>query len=1224
MPDILNETALIKNESLFWSPDYLDVSAWIEHIPFAFWIIETIKPKVVVELGVHKGTSYFAFCQAVKSLNLNTVCYGVDTWQGDEHAGFYDEATFAKVAEHNDKQFARFSTLISSTFDEAREYFIDGTVELLHIDGLHTYEAVKHDFETWLPKLTPNAFVVFHDINVRERNFGVFKLWEELQKKYQNFQFNFGHGLGILTIGNPDIENVIPLFKKETNNVYYSFLRNLFADRGHSFKSKLVFEHTLKGEREKNAAQASAYLNLEQLHKSLESIHNQLKENFEALAASNEQLKENFKGLELHNVRVEEGNKSLSQNYEQLLANFKGLEQHNIQLENNYKSLSGHYVQLQKNIEGLELHKQNLEKKNETLKAEIDLLSSDLKAIREKIENADMDASVQKELIHNLNDTLNKQQQALDWYKATYEDRSLLGTIREKLSSSTRKVPSEIGKATSQNVNGKAQASLVNGYSKKNVFEIVPAHDIKYDQLTKEYTSYGSDPYFIVDLKGETLKEGWYWLSINMEVVGGSFMSPRLYFNCGRGFNEEDGWDLPGIKDDKIESLVKFPASVTELRFDPTIHSCVFKINAFSFKSINKVKAFQIALADYKQGEFAKSGYPQVFAALFASYLKGGKKEFKKKIRDAVYKNEKVITDQYGTWCKLYDTITNKDIERIKELFSELPYQPLFSIIMPVFNAPVDFLEKAIASVQAQAYANWELCIADDKSTDEAVIRLLKKYEEEDARIKIVYRAVNGHISKASNSALEVATGEFMVLLDQDDELRPHSLYMVAKALNENSDLAIIYSDEDKINEQGERYDPYFKTNWNKDLFYSQNFINHLGVYRLSLIKKIKGFRETFEGSQDYDLALRCIEHLHPQQIHHIPHVLYHWRAIANSTAATISNKGYAYEAGIKALNDHLRRTEQDALAVENINNSYRVKWNLPEQKPLVSIIIPTKDKVDILSNCITSILEKTHYNNYEVLVIDNNSGEAATHAYYKKIQLAHPKVKLYPYNKEFNFSAIINYGVEKSEGDVIILLNNDTEVINEEWLGEMVSHCLRKEIGAVGAKLYYPNGQIQHAGVFLYDGHPGNHIYLKREKDDPGYFNKLNLIQNYSAVTAACLAIRKEVYIEANGCDEENLKVAYNDVDLCLKVRDLGYRNLWTPFSELTHYESLSRGDDFNEANYARFKSEQGFMLKKWADAMSSDPYFNPNLAIDTHINRFAFPPGVQYDWQLKGVAVH
>ncbi len=444
---------------------------------------------------------------------------------------------------------------------------------------------------------------------------------------------------------------------------------------------------------------------------------------------------------------------------------------------------------------------------------------------------------------------------------------------------------------------------------------------------------------------------------------------------------------------------------------------------------------------------------------------------------------------------------------------------------------------------------------------------------------------------------------------------------MVAKAINDNKELQLIYSDEDKLDEEGNRYEPYFKTDWNSDLFYGQNMINHLGVYKLSLVKEIGGFRSQYDGSQDYDLVLRCLEHLKPGQIHHIPHVLYHWRAIAGSVALSINSKSSAVDAGLNALKDHLKRTNQKAVAEANIHSSYRVKWQLNAQ-PSVSIVIPTKDKRDVLATCINSIVNRTRYKNYEVLVIDNDSRDQSTLEYLKMIQAEYRHVKVYNYKSEFNFSAIVNYGVRQSTADVIVLLNNDTEVINDDWLHEMVSQCSRKEVGAVGAKLFYPNGQIQHAGVVLYEGHPGNHIYLRKDKNDAGYFNKLNLVQEYSAVTAACLAVRRELYLELGGFDEKNLKVAYNDVDFCLKAKEAGYRNVWTPFAQLFHYESLSRGNDFDEKNYTRFMGEQGYMLEKWNDAIVYDPYFNPNLGFDTRTNQVAFPPRITYEWKQEKVS--
>ena len=288
----------------------------------------------------------------------------------------------------------------------------------------------------------------------------------------------------------------------------------------------------------------------------------------------------------------------------------------------------------------------------------------------------------------------------------------------------------------------------------------------------------------------------------------------------------------------------------------------------------------------------------------------------------------------------------------------------------------------------------------------------------------------------------------------------------------------------------------------------------------------------------------------------------------------------------------------------------------MPKKRPLVSIIIPTKDKVDILSTCVASILEKTLYSNYEILLIDNNSEELNTHTYFQQIQKDNKQIKVFAYNEEFNFSAMNNFGVKQSKGEIVVLLNNDTSIINNDWLCEMVSLCLRKDIGAVGAKLFYPNGLIQHAGVILHEGHPGNHIYINREKNDPGYFNKLNLIQNYVAVTAACLAVRKELYLKVGGLDEKNLKIAYNDVDFCLKLYTSGYQNIWTPFAQLIHYESLSRGNDLDEINYPRFKKEQSFILNKWQTLISNDPFFNPNLGVETITTQFSFPPKIRYEW--------
>lgn len=1138
---------LVNYKSLFWTPDYIEVSAWLEHIPFAFWLIEVFKPKTIVELGVHNGSSFFAFCQAIATLNLDSVSFGVDTWKGDEHAGMYTEEVFEKVAAYNTDKFSRFSTLIRSTFDEATNYFSNGTINLLHIDGLHTYEAVKHDFDTWRPKLSTDAIVLFHDINVRERNFGVFKLWEELKLQYRTFQFDFGHGLGVLAMGEIASDDLNKLFNGEDYPTY-SFLRNLFSERGSVLKVKLDSSLSIADEKNKTESQ--------------QAIVSQLTDQVNTL---NQQVHE----LTELNIEQEAQNKQLTEQYDSF-----AFEQN---------------LLLQKQTEDIIKYKHK-----------VDALNKEIKS----------------------------QQQIIRWFKATYEERGILRILFGKVKKGLKEIFSNTENQNFNhplkflNVNYDPNPIVLLDYSsyrnKQKRFHLNPANDIQYSPETSEYWSEGSDPFFIIHLENKGIRAGWYWLSIEINEIKEKLFLPKLYYNIGRGFNEQDIWNLPSINDAKIECLIHFPGKVTELRFDPTIGRATFTIKQFHLKRASKTQALRIAISRYKKNISPDSSYLSFFGKEAAGFLKTGKLELRNKIRDFIYTKEQTSgAEAYKKWYSLYDTLGKSDIETISYNSKLLSYKPVFSVVMPVYNAPITYLIKAIESVREQAYPYWELCIADDKSPNQDVIKVLKEYEAKDNRIKIIYRETNGHISHATNSALELASGDYIVLLDQDDELRPHSLYMAAKALNENRDIELIYSDEDKIDEKGNRFDPYFKTDWNKDLFYGQNMISHLGVYKLSLIKKIGGFRPGYEGSQDYDLALRCIEHLQPDQIHHIPHILYHWRAISGSTAVTTSNKNYALDAGLKALNDHLKRTNQQATAIPNVNSSYRVQWDLPEQTPMVSIIIPTKDNAEVLATCVTSILGKNSYKNYEILIIDNNSQEATTFEYFDKIVAEHAQVKVLPYKQPFNFSAIVNYGVQHSKGEVIVLMNNDTEVINADWLREMVSHSLRSDIGAVGVKLFFPTGQIQHAGVFLYEEHPGNHIYQKKHKNDPGYFNKLNLIQNYSAVTAACLAVRKELYLQVGGFDETHLQVAYNDVDFCLKLQELGYRNLFTPFAQLFHYESLSRGSDFNEANYQRFKKEQSFMLNKWKSIVAKDPYFNPNLDIDTTTTKFSFPPKITYDWR-------
>ena len=565
----------------------------------------------------------------------------------------------------------------------------------------------------------------------------------------------------------------------------------------------------------------------------------------------------------------------------------------------------------------------------------------------------------------------------------------------------------------------------------------------------------------------------------------------------------------------------------------------------------------------------------------------------------------------YAKWVEQFDTINDDHREAIRAAMKGFTYQPLLSVVMPVYNVPPKLLEKAIASVRSQLYPHWELCIADDASTDPEIRGVLSKEATRDNRIKVVYREQNGHISASSNSALDLAAGEFMVLLDHDDELPEHALYHVAKLLNQHPDADLIYSDEDKITEDGQRYDPYFKPDFDPLLFLAQNMISHLGVYRTALVREIGGFRLGFEGSQDWDLALRVVEKTSRDRIHHIPRVLYHWRAVEGSTALATEQKSYVVSAGQRAVGEHLTRTgvTADIVGAPEAPHLNRVIFDRTKFNKKISIIIPTRDRADLLSVCVGSILEKSTYRNLEIIVVDNGSVETETFDLFQSWRLEN--IKVIRDDSPFNFSKLNNEASKKASGEILCFLNNDIEIKSEDWLEEMASFAVQPHIGCVGARLWYPSGELQHGGVLLGIGGVANHAHYKAAKGFQGYFGRAVLHQEFSAVTAAALMMRADVFSEIEGFDER-LAVAFNDIDLCLRVREAGFRNIWTPYAELIHHESVSRGIENNPEKIARFNREVDFMKERWGDILSRDPAYNPNLTIDHEDFSLAWPPRV------------
>jgi GT2 family glycosyltransferase len=582
-------------------------------------------------------------------------------------------------------------------------------------------------------------------------------------------------------------------------------------------------------------------------------------------------------------------------------------------------------------------------------------------------------------------------------------------------------------------------------------------------------------------------------------------------------------------------------------------------------------------------------------------------------------RNDIELRYEYWEWIERYDTLTDANRAAIRRHIDQLSYKPLISVVMPVYNTPEKWLRRAIESVSRQLYSNWELCIADDASVEPNITRILEEYSSNDSRIKVIFRKDNGHISAASNSAFEVAAGEFVAFLDHDDELSEHALYMVAVELNTNRDADLIYSDEDKIDQAGRRYDPYFKPDWNPALFLSQNFICHLAVYKTSIIRKIGGLRPGYEGAQDWDLALRVTERIPRTGIRHIPHVLYHWRAVAGSTAIAEDQKNYVKEAQRRTLQSHFERLMKKVDILPAADHYWRIKYRLSEPTPKVSIIIPTRNGFELLNRCLESIYQKTIYRNYELIVVDNQSDDPKLLDYLAQLERER-RIRILRYDAPFNYAALSNFAVQKTDGEIVALLNNDLEVIAPDWLEEMVSYAIQPEIGAVGAMLYYPDNTIQHAGVILGIGSPppgvAAHVYNKCPRGFRGQSSRALLSQNISAVTAACLAVRRGVFEEVGGLDDKNLPIAFNDIDFCLRVRESGYRNLWTPYAELYHYESASRGYEDTPEKLDRFEKEKQYMKKRWGSLLFNDPVYNPNLALGRAPFMLAFPPRITKPW--------
>ena len=811
----------------------------------------------------------------------------------------------------------------------------------------------------------------------------------------------------------------------------------------------------------------------------------------------------------------------------------------------------------------------------------------------------------------SLEDTLSRKQAYIEKLKAQNEDlriqkEQLEGVLKDVTNSASWRLTAPL-----RNAKRLLQAILPLWRKQRIALELKPARNTVLNS-DGDYSIVGPSPNCAINLPRKISLSGWAKIRGCISTKN-DFLSFFFYFGDSKEFNELKRHCVtfsPGLTQ---EYLLRIPKGTTALRLDPFVTEGAFSFKCLELELIGSLQLL-ISIAAQQVKFFISNpaaGFVRIRRAI-ALLRAGGIPALRGKLFSQGY------ADNYEDWVRRYDTIDADAKKKLQRCAAELKNSPLISVIMPTYNTPDQYLRLAIDSVLAQAYQNWELCIADDASTEPHVEQTLAHYAKLDQRIRYVIRPTNGHISAATNSALDLAGGEYIALLDHDDELTEDALLSVALEIAADPAAELIYSDEDKKTSYGLRFNPYFKPDFNHELFLQQNFVCHLAVYKTATVRALGGLRSGgYEGAQDWDLALRVLARCGPAKVRHIPHILYHWRVIEGSTAQSTEFKPYVLEAQRRAVSEYLAAIDRPAVVdIKSDIAQLKVTYPIASPQPLVSIIIPTHDQLGLLQRCVNSILEKTSYSAFEIIIVDNGSVEDATLSWLEQIS-REPRVRVIKDPLPFNFARINNEAAKQARGDLLAFLNNDLSVISNDWLTQMVSHLGHPETGVVGAKLLYPNDMLQHGGVILGIGGVAGHSHKNFPRHDVGYFNRLVLTQNASAVTAACMLVRHGDFDKLNGFDAETFAVAFNDIDLCLRFRAAGFGVVYCPHALLYHYESASRGLENTPEKFSRFEREIERMKERWGELLKSDPFYNPNLSLLREDFSFSFPPRRRKLWQ-------
>ncbi|KND60685.1 Glycosyltransferase [Candidatus Burkholderia verschuerenii] len=1097
------------------------IPSWNGLIPFAFWLVEAQKPESIVELGTHRGNSYLAFCQAVRKLELPTRCHAIDTWRGDSHAGFYDDSIYTTLAAYHDPLYGDFSRLIRTTFDDAVSYFSDGSIDLLHIDGLHTYDAVRHDFETWLPRLSDRAVVLFHDIAVREREFGVWKFWEEISARYPSFTFAHSNGLGLLAVGRDQSAGVrwltetVAKSPKATQEI-----REYFGRLGTAVSSSLDAQLQREALGERDASIARVTGEVEQTRELIGKLEAAVGDRDQWLIAANAQRDH----LRVHGESLEQA-----------------LKQHAVALD-----------------------------------AQKNLVARARDEFSTGITERDERLTQQEELLAQQEERLAQQEERLIEQSALLMEQMRRGADRDVLVERLNAIESSTIWRASRPVR-----SFLGG--------------------SRAYRFLRHPRQYLV-ARGRSSKV--------LRRVGDTVMVRRLRMRVPADLNKffNPHWYLqrnPDVQAAGVDPLMHYLRAGARERRDPSVE---FSTNWYLTNNPDVRAAGANPLAHFLLHGRAEGRLPRPLAGVqfgeIAPISAKAATELGKWLE--LLPDTDTTTgaplarssahDPYESWRSV-NTLSVADIRELRKALSEHADRlPKISIITPIYDTPPELFAELEAAVRNQIYGNWEWCLANDCSPAPHVRPMLDRLQALDGRIKVVHLEENGGISVATNAAVGIATGEIIAFVDHDDLITPDCVAELALYYAEHSDSDVVYSDDDKIDLSGRHFAPQFKPDWSPVLLLSYMYFGHVFSVRRALFEELGGFRKPFDGSQDYDFALRATEKA--RHVGHVPKILYNWRVVPGSTAASGDAKPASLEAGRMAVEQAVERRGIAGARVTHPAWARAAKVGMfdiefRDDGPDVSIIIPTKNHAALLKTCIES-LAKTTYVNYEVLMIDNDSNEPDAIAYLRELSTRprHRVVRIPSEGGRFSFAGLMNKAVKHANTDYLLFLNNDTEVISEHWLSAMMGYAQMDRVGAVGARLYFEDGTIQHAGI-VHGYHEGlvGHAFRNKAPHDWGYMGFIRTPREYSAVTAACMVTPRKLFDEVGGFDETDFAVAYNDVDYCYRLIKAGWNCVYASQAELLHFESKSRGYKDSPVEVANLRRKYGDWTDRW---------YNRNLSLE------------------------